>query len=328
MINYFSLQITRKLTRMTGDNHTTVTKFILLGLTDRLELQVPLFVTFFLIYLITLMGNIGMILVIQIDPQLHTPMYFFLSNLSFLDVCYSSTIAPNMLVNFLVESKAISYSGCLTQYGFFVVFVTTEIFLLAVMAYDRYVAICNPLLYMVTMTKRVCITLVVGSYFSGLINSLINTSSLRRLSFCDSNVINNFYCDLTSLLKLSCSDVSVNERLLFTCGSLFEMSTFLIIIISYILIVIAVLRIHSVQGRHKAFATCTSHLTAVTIFHGTIFFMYLRPSASYSLDTDQIASVFYTIVIPMLNPLIYSLRNRDVKCAVRKLLSRKVIVTQ
>ncbi|CAM5118341.1 unnamed protein product [Eretmochelys imbricata] len=313
---------------MTGDNHTTVTKFILVGLTDRLELQVLLFVTFFLIYLVTLLGNIGMNLVIQIDPQLHTPMYFFLSNLSFLDVCYSSTIAPNMLVNFLVETKDISYSGCLTQYGFFVVFVTTEMFLLAVMAYDRYIAICSPLLYTVIMTKRVCIMLVVGSYFWGLINSLINTSSLQRLFFCDSNVINNFYCDLTSLLKLSCSDVSVNERLLFTCGTLFEMSTFLIIIISYILIVIAVLRIRSVQGRRKAFATCASHLTAVTLFHGTIFFMYLRPSARYSLDTDKIASVFYTIVIPMLNPLIYSLRNRDVKCAVRKVLSRKVIITQ
>ncbi|XP_067406682.1 olfactory receptor 5J3-like [Emydura macquarii macquarii] len=312
---------------MMGDNHTTVTKFILIGLTDRLELQVPLFVMFFLIYLITLLGNLGMILLIQIDPQLHTPMYFFLSNLSFLDICYSSTIAPNMLVNFLMDSKAISYSGCITQYGFFVVLVTTEIFLLAVMAYDRFVAICNPLCYTVTMTRKFCITLVVGSYFSGCMNSLINTSSLLRLSFCDSNVINNFYCDLTTLLKLSCSDVSVNEMLLFICGSLFEMSTFLTIIISYILIVFAVLRIHSVQGRRKAFSTCASHLTTVIIFHGTIFFMYFRPSSSYSLDTDKIASVFYTTVIPMLNPLIYSLRNRDVKSAVRKVLMRNMIIT-
>uniref|UniRef100_A0A8C3FX36 Olfactory receptor n=1 Tax=Chrysemys picta bellii TaxID=8478 RepID=A0A8C3FX36_CHRPI len=305
-------------------NYTTVTGFILQGITENPKLQIILFMTFSFIYFCTLVGNLGMIMLIRVDSRLHTSMYFFLSSLSLLDIGYSSVIAPKTLVIFSTETKDISFAGgCITQYGFFVVFVTAEIFLLAVMAYDRYVAICNPLLYTVTMTKRVCITLVVGSYFSGLINSLINTSSLQRLSFCDSNVINNFYCDLTSLLKLSCSDVSVNERLLFTCGSLFEMSTFLIIIISYILIVIAVLRIRSVQGRRKAFATCASHLTAVTMFHGTIFFMYLRPSASYSLDTDQIASVFYTIVIPMLNPLIYSLRNRDVKCAVRKVLSRK-----
>uniref|UniRef100_A0A8C4Y306 G-protein coupled receptors family 1 profile domain-containing protein n=1 Tax=Gopherus evgoodei TaxID=1825980 RepID=A0A8C4Y306_9SAUR len=298
-------------------NYTTVT--------DHLELQVPLFITFFLVYLITLMGNIGMILVIQIDPQLHTPMYFFLSNLSFLDVCYSSTIAPNMLDNFLVESKAISYSWCITQYSFFVVFVTTEIFLLAVMAYDHYVAICNPLLYMVTMTKRVCITLVVGLYFSSLINSLINTSSLQRLYFCDSNVINNFYCDLTSLLKLSCHDVSVNERLLFTCGNLFERSTFLIIIISYILIVIAVLRIHSVQGRHKAFSTCASHLTFVSILYGTVIFTYLQPSSGNSVEWEKMVAVFYTLVIPMMNRLIYSLRNKEVKDALRRTIHQKII---
>ncbi|XP_030417669.1 olfactory receptor 1052-like isoform X2 [Gopherus evgoodei] len=265
-----------------------------------------------------------MILVIQINPQLHTPMYFFLSNLSFLDTCYSSTIAPNMLVNFLVEHKAISYSGCIMQYCFFAVFATTEIFLLAAMAYDRYVAICNPLLYTVTMTKKVCLLLVIGSYFWGFVNSLIHTSGLLRLSFCDSNIINHFFCDLTPLLKLSCSNIHMNVMLVFIFGSLFEISTFLIIIVSYILIIVAVLRIHSAEGRHKAFSTCASHLTAVAIFHGTILFMYFRPSSSYSLDTDKMASVFYTVMIPMLNPLIYSLRNKEVKGAVRKMIERKM----
>ncbi|XP_044868426.1 olfactory receptor 1052-like isoform X1 [Mauremys mutica] len=309
---------------MAGNNDTTVTRFILIGLTDRPELQVPLFVVFSLIYFITLLGNLGMILVIQINPQLHTPMYFFLSNLSFLDACYSSTIAPNMLVNFLVERKAISYSGCIIQYGFFAIFATTEIFLLAAMAYDRYVAICNPLLYTVTMTKKVCLMLVIGSYFWGFVNSLIHTSGLLRLSFCDSNIINHFFCDLTPLLKLSCSNIHMNVMLVFVFGSLFEISTFLIIIVSYILIIVAVLRIRSAEGRRKAFSTCASHLTAVAIFHGTILFMYFRPSSSYSLDTDKMASVFYTVVIPMLNPLIYSLRNKEVKCAVRKMIERKM----
>ncbi|XP_067406684.1 olfactory receptor 5J3-like isoform X2 [Emydura macquarii macquarii] len=309
---------------MNINNYTTVTRFILIGLTDHPELQVPLFVVFLIIYLITLLGNLGMILVIQLNPQLHTPMYFFLSNLSFLDACYSSTIAPNMLVNFLVENKAIFYSGCITQYGFFAVFATTEIFLLAVMAYDRYVAICNPLLYTVIMTKKVCMILVLGSYFWGFVNSLIHTSGLLRLSFCDSNVINHFFCDLTPLLKLSCSNIYMNVMLVFIFGSLFEMSTFLIIIVSYILIIAAVLRIRSAEGRRKAFSTCASHLTAVAMFHGTILFMYFRPSSSYSLDTDKMASVFYTMVIPMLNPLIYSLRNKDVKCAVRKMIERKM----
>ncbi|XP_026510889.1 olfactory receptor 1052-like [Terrapene carolina triunguis] len=309
---------------MAGNNDTTVTRFILIGLTDRPEIQVPLFVVFSLIYFITLLGNLGMILVIQINPQLHTPMYFFLSNLSFLDACYSSTIAPNMLVNFLVESKGISYSGCITQYGFFAVFATTEIFLLAAMAYDRYVAICNPLLYTVTMTKKVCLMLVIGSFFWGFVNSLIHTSGLLKLSFCDSNIFNHFFCDLTPLLKLSCTNIHMNVMLVFVFGSLFEISTFLIIIVSYILIIVAMLRIRSAEGRRKAFSTCASHLTAVTIFHGTILFMYFRPSSSYSLDTDKMASVFYTVVIPMLNPLIYSLRNKDVKCAVGKMIERKM----
>ncbi|NWQ94284.1 O1052 protein, partial [Burhinus bistriatus] len=309
---------------MAQDNHTTVTSFIFTGLTDRPDLQLPLFVVFSLIYGTTLLGNLGMILLIRFDPQLHTPMYFLLSNLSFLDVCYSSTVTPNMLLNFLTASKGVSYRGCLIQYGFFALFATTEMFLLAAMAYDRYVAICNPLLYTVVMTKKVCVLLIAGSYLGGVINSLVHTYGLLRLSFCSSNVINHFFCDLLPLLKLSCSDTHLNKLLISILGTLIEATTFTIVIISYFFIVAMVLRIHSTKGRQKTFSTCASHLTAVFTFHGTILFMYFRPSSSCSLSTDKTISVFYTVVIPLLNPLIYSLRNNDVKCAARKLLKRKL----
>ncbi|XP_062972941.1 LOW QUALITY PROTEIN: olfactory receptor 5J3-like [Elgaria multicarinata webbii] len=309
---------------MATANHTMVTNFILLGLTEHLEMRPPLFVVFLLLYFVTLAGNLGMLVLIWMDPQLHTPMYFFLSSLSFLDACYSTTITPNMLVNFLVGHKTISYADCIAQYFFFAIFATTEFFLLAVMAYDRYVAICNPLLYTSVMTNRLCTGLIAGSYLWGIVNSMIHTSGLLRLSFCGPNVINHFFCDLTPLLNLACNDIYINEMLVFTCLKLIEMSTLLIIIISYIFIILAVLRIRSAEGRHKAFSTCTSHLMAVAIFHGTILFMYFRPSSSYSLDTDKMASVFYTVITPMLNPLIYSLRNRDVKFALRKVIGRKV----
>lgn len=309
---------------MARDNYTAVTSFILFGLTAHQEMRPLLFSVFFIIYIITLSGNIGMIVLIRIDPQLHTPMYFFLSNLSLLDACYSTTITPNMLVNILEGNQPISYNACIAQYCFFAIFATTEFFLLAVMAYDRYVAIRNPLCYMTVMTNKLCTGLVAGSYFWGFVNSLIHTSGLLRLSFCGSNVINHFFCDLIPLLKLSCNDIYINEMLVFTFGSLFEMSTLLIIIISYVFIIVAVLRIRSAEGRYKAFSTCASHLTTVAIYHGTILFMYFRPHSSYSLDTDKISSVFYTVIIPMLNPLVYSLRNKDVKCAIKKVIGRKV----
>ncbi|XP_058052206.1 olfactory receptor 1052-like isoform X2 [Ahaetulla prasina] len=305
-------------------NYTLVTNFILFGLTEHLETRQLLFATFLIIYIATLLGNLGMILLIWIVPQLHVPMYFFISSLSFLDACYSTTITPIMLVTFLMEKKIISYASCITQYCFFAIFATTEFFLLAAMAYDRYVAICNPLLYTSLMTKRLCIGLIAGSYLWGVVNSMIHTCGLLRLSFCGSRSINHFFCDITPLLKLACNDVSMNEMLIFIFGSLFEMSTLLIIIASYIFIITAVLRIRSTEGRHKAFSTCASHLTAVAIYHGTILFMYFRPTSSYSLDTDKTASVFYTVIIPLLNPLIYSLRNKDVKYAVKKVFGREL----
>ncbi|XP_061465567.1 olfactory receptor-like protein COR4 isoform X2 [Rhineura floridana] len=298
---------------MAKDNYTMVTNFILSGLTEHLGMRPPLFVVFLVIYIFTLVGNLGVIVLIWIDPQLHTPMYFFLSSLSLLDACYSTTITPNMLVNILVGHQIISYAACIAQYFYFVIFATTEFFLLAAMAYDRYVAICNPLLYTSVMTKKRCAGMIAASYISGIVNSLVHTCGLFRLSFCGSNVINHIFCDHTALLKLACNDIHINEMLIFIFGSFLEISSLIVIVTSYVFIIIAVLRIRSVEGRHKAFSTCASHLTAVAIYHGTILFMYFRPSSSYSLDTDKMASVFYTVIIPMLNPLIYSLRNKDVK---------------
>ncbi|NXN25204.1 OLF1 protein, partial [Nycticryphes semicollaris] len=310
---------------MAQANHTAVTSFVFTGLSDREDLQLPLFAAFSLIYGMTLLGNLGMILLIRCDPHLHTPMYFLISNLSFLDICYSSTITPNMLLNFLTASRGISYGGCLMQYSCFAFFATTEMFLLASMAYDRYVAICNPLLYTVIVTKRVCVLLIAGSYLGGAANSLIHTYGLLRLSFCRSNVINHFFCDLLPLLNLSCSDTHLNKLLTFVFGALIEATTFTVVIVSYFFIIAMVLRIRSAKGRQKTFSTCASHLTAVFTFHGTILFMYFRPRSSCSQSTDKTISVFYTVAIPLLNPLIYSLRNNDVKHAAWKLLKRKVL---
>ncbi|XP_006902358.1 PREDICTED: olfactory receptor 1052-like [Elephantulus edwardii] len=308
---------------MAHDNLTAVTEFILLGLTEGADLKVVLFILFLLIYIISLVANLGMLLLISITPKLHTPMYYFLSCLSFVDACYSSVFAPKMLLNFFAEQETISFTACIVQYFFFVSLLTTEGFLLAAMAYDRYVAIANPLLYTVAMTKIVCVLLVAGSCVGGLINSLTHTLGLVKLSFCGPNVISHFFCDIPPLLKLSCSNTSMNELLLLIFSAVIAMITFLTVIISYIFIVAAILKIRSAAGRHKAFSTCASHLTAVTLFYGSISFSYIQPSSQYSLEQEKVVSVFYTLVIPMLNPLIYSLRNKDVKDAVKRAIELK-----
>ncbi|XP_053109899.1 olfactory receptor 1019-like [Hemicordylus capensis] len=307
-----------------GNQSTEIAEFIFVGLTDDPTLQFILFMLFLTIYIISLMGNFAMIILIRASSQLHTPMYFFLSNLSFLDICYSSVVAPQTLTNSIADKKSISLAGCAAQMYFFIALGTTECCLLAVMAYDRYVAICNPLLYPVLMSPKVCIPLVVGSYVLGLFHSLIHTIFTFRLSFCESNEINHFYCDITPLLSISCSNTHVSEVLLFSLVGAIEIITLLTIVISYTYILATILRIHSAHGRHKAFSTCASHFSGVTIYHGTILFMYLRPTSSYSLDTDKILAVFYTLVIPLLNPLIYSLRNKDVKDALRDFLKKKL----
>ncbi|XP_054827582.1 olfactory receptor 1019-like isoform X2 [Eublepharis macularius] len=303
-------------------NKTHMSKFILIGFMDHPELRVPLFMLFLVIYLATLIGNIGIILLTRIDTQLHTPMYFFLRNLSIVDIGYSTAIAPKLLATFLAESKSISFSGCAVQFFFFCVFVTTEGCLLAVMAYDRFIAICNPLLYFAIMSKKICTILLVGAYTCGLASSTVHTILIFSLSFCSSNIINHFFCDVPPMLKLSCSDTHVTHTVHFILSTAIALTTFLIVLVSYIAIVFAILRIRSSQGRHKAFSTCASHLTTVTIFFGTIIFMYIRPGSNFSTDQDKIVSMFYTLVISLLNPLIYSLRNKDVKDAICRIADR------
>ncbi|MEE6471921.1 hypothetical protein FKM82_009409 [Ascaphus truei] len=304
---------------MAGWNNTNFKEFILLGLTDNPKLEIILFVLFLIFYIITLLGNIGIIVAIRADSRLHTPMYFFLNNLSFLDLCFATIITPKTLVNFLSETKSISYNECALQMFFFAASVTTECFLLGVMAYDRYVAICNPLLYSVIMSNKVCIQLVAGAYTLGYLNSTLHTICTFRLPFCKTNKIDHFYCDVPPLLKLSCIDTTMNEILMFIFGGFTETSSLTAIIVSYSYIISTILRIRSAQGRKKAFSTCASHLVVVTIFYGTILFMYLRPSSSYSMNQDRVASVFYSVVVPMLNPLIYSLRNNEVAQALKKI---------
>ncbi|KAM6204827.1 olfactory receptor 5J3-like [Sarcoramphus papa] len=303
---------------MARGNHTTVTQFILLGLTSEPKLQTPLLIIFLMIYLITLTGNLGLITLIKTTPQLHTPMYFFLCNLSVVDLCYSSVFSPKLLIGFLAEKKTISYSACFVQHFFFLVFVTTEVFLLAVMAYDRYVAICNPLLYAISMPKRVCVQLVAGSYVGGILNSLIQTCCLLPLPFCGPNVINHYFCDTNPLLKLTCSDDHLNELLLVTFNGIISMSALFIIVISYVYILSSILRIRSAEGKHKAFSTCASHLLTVTLFYVPAGLSHMQPGSKYSLEMEKVTAVFYTLIIPMLNPLIYSLRNKEVKDALRK----------
>ncbi|XP_016059435.1 PREDICTED: olfactory receptor 5L1-like [Miniopterus natalensis] len=309
---------------MGKENCTAVTEFILLGLSHVPELRVFLFMLFLLIYGVTVLGNLGMIALIQVSSQLHTPMYFFLSHLSFVDFCYSTIIVPKMLTNILNEDKAISFLACAVQFYLFCTCVVTEVFLLAVMAYDRFVAICNPLLYTVSMSRGLCVELVSCCYLGGTVCSLIHLCLALEIPSYRSNVINHFFCDLPPLLSLACSDVSMNELLLYIVASFNEVTTVAIILTSYVFILVTILRMRSAEGRHKAFATCASHLTAIAVFHGTILFTYLRPNSGSNSVTDKVATVFYTVVIPMLNPLIYSVRNRDVKDAFRRVGSSRM----
>ncbi|XP_008561752.1 PREDICTED: olfactory receptor 5L1-like [Galeopterus variegatus] len=309
---------------MGEENCSTVTEFILLGLSDDPELRVFLFLLFLLISGVTVLANLGMVALIRVSSRLHTPMYFFLSQLSFVDFCYSSTIVPKMLANILNKDKAISFLGCMVQFYLFCTCAVTEVFLLAVMAYDRFVAICNPLLYMVSMSEKVCAELVSCCYLCGLMCSLIHLCLALEIPSYRSNVINHFFCDLPPLLSLACSDVTMNEVLLFIVATSGEIMAIVIILTSYLFILFTILRINSAEGKCKAFSTCASHLTAIIVFHGTILFIYCRPSSGNGGDGDKVATVLYTVVIPMLNPLIYSLRNREVKEALRKLVDSKL----
>ncbi|XP_049991914.1 olfactory receptor 8H1-like [Alexandromys fortis] len=308
---------------MNAWNHTNESNFILMGLTDSKEIQLVLSVLFLFIYMATVLGNIGMMLIIRLEVQLHTPMYFFLTHLSFLDLIYSTVITPKTLENLLTSRKSISFMDCFIQLYFFALFAVTECFILSSMAYDRYVAICNPLHYPVIMSTRRCHALITVSYVIGAMDSISTISPINTLNFCSSKVIHHFFCDAFPILALSCSDTYDAEVNIFILAGLTLLVSLLIIFFSYVSILSTILKINSSSGKHKAFSTCASHLLGVTVSYGTMIFTYLKPSKSYSLGKDQVASVFYTIVIPMLNPLIYSLRNKEVKSAALRLVKKK-----
>ncbi|XP_036599928.1 putative olfactory receptor 8G3 pseudogene [Trichosurus vulpecula] len=304
---------------MDTGNHSVVTDFVLMGLTDQPELQLPLFLLFLQIYIISMVGNVGLLLLIRISSQLHTPMYYFLSNLSFIDLCYSSVITPKMLVNFVSEKNTISYSGCLTQFFLFCTFGAADCYMLTAMAYDRYVAICSPLIYKSAMSRNICFLLVAGVYSMGVFEAITLTSGLARLSFCGNNVISHYFCDISPLLKLSCSSTYFNELLVMLLVVINSFITILPILISYAFILSSILRIHSAKGRSKAFSTCGSHLASVAALYGSTIFMYCQPASTSNITQQKVSSVIYSTVIPMLNPWIYSLRNKDVKDVVRKI---------
>ncbi|XP_046500405.1 olfactory receptor 5M9-like [Equus quagga] len=299
-------------------NFTDVTQFILLGLTSHQKLKILFFVVFLLVYMITLLGNIGMIILISISPQLQSPMYFFLSHLSFVDACLSSNVTPKMLENLLSETKTISHVGCLVQCYFFIALVHVEVYILAVMAFDSYMAICKPLLYGSKMSRIVCVRLISVPYVYGFSVSLICTLWTYGLYFCGNFEINHFYCADPPLIKIACGGVHIKEYTMIVIAGISLTYSLSVLLTSYALIVIAVLRMPSADGRRKAFSTCGSHLTAVSLFYGSLIFMYLRRPTEDSVEQGKMVAVFYTTVIPMPNPMIYSLRNKDVKEAVNK----------
>ncbi|XP_070600302.1 olfactory receptor 5AR1-like [Erythrolamprus reginae] len=309
------------------ENRSAVTNFILLGFTEKPELN-PLYCSIFLLlYVLTVLGNGWMVTLIRTEQRLHTPMYFFLSNLSLLDLCYSTVIAPKALEAQLQRGKAyISLPSCAAQMFCFTTLVTTECFLLAAMAYDRFLAICHPLTYTLLMTHKNCICLVLGAYSCGLVGSVVQTSGTFRLSYCGPNRINHFFCDIPAVLKLSCSDTQLSEVILFVSTTVIAIVTITTISVSYLRVLYNVLWSHSAQGRQKALSTCSSHLTALSLFYGTAIFMYAQPrNKDGSQDQDKVVSLFYTLVIPLLNPVIYSLRNKDVKVAMKRLFNRKIL---
>ncbi|XP_049635786.1 olfactory receptor 1013-like [Suncus etruscus] len=304
---------------MERSNHT-VTEFILLGFTTNPTMQLVLFALFLGVYSMTLIGNTTLIVLISNDSRLHTPMYFFIGNLSFLDLWYSSVYTPKILVTCISTDKSISFAGCLCQFFFSAGLAYSECYLLAAMAYDRYMAISKPLLYAQAMSSILCICLVICSYIGGFVNAIILTSNTFTLNFCGDNVIDDFFCDVPPLIKLACDVKESYQAVLFFLLTSNVIIPTVLILASYLFIIAAILRIRSTQGRLKAFSTCSSHLISVTLYYGSILYIYSRPSSSYSLERDKMVSTFYTVLFPMLNPMIYSFRNKDVKEALKKLL--------
>ncbi|XP_043855555.1 olfactory receptor 13C7-like [Dromiciops gliroides] len=311
-------------------NQTAATVFVLLGLSGHPNMEIIFFVLVLWMYLVILLGNGILIIVTIYDSHLHTPMYFFLRNLSFLDICYTTSSVPLILDSFLTPRKIVSFSGCAVQMFLSFAMGATECVLLSMMAFDRYVAICKPLRYPVIMNKGTYVSMAAGSWIAGGITSTVQTSLAMRLPFCGDNVINHFTCEILTVLKLACADILPNVISMTVADVIFLVLPVLFIFTSYVFILSTILRIPSAEGRRKAFSTCSAHLTVVIVFYGTIFFMYVKPKSKDSLGvskeniTDKLISLFYGVVTPMLNPLIYSLRNKNVKTAVKNLLSQKL----
>ncbi|XP_075824029.1 olfactory receptor 8C8 [Microtus pennsylvanicus] len=308
--------------QMTTENDSSVSEFILVGLTDQPELQLPLFVLFLVNYTATVFGNVSLMNLICLNSNLHTPMYFFIFNLSFIDFCYSLVFTPKMLMSFVLEKNIISFKGCMTQLFFFCVFVNSESYVLTAMAYDRYVAICQPLLYKVVMSPKICCLLIFGSYLMGFASAILHTGCMIRLRFCDSNIINHYMCDIFPLLQLSCSSTYVNELMSSVVVGTAIILCCLIIFISYVMILFNIIHVSSGKGWSKALGTCGSHIITVSLFYGSGLLAYVKPSSAGTVGQGKFFSVFYTLLVPMLNPLIYSLRNKDVKLAVKRTWKR------
>ncbi|XP_053902308.1 olfactory receptor 12D1-like [Malaclemys terrapin pileata] len=307
------------------ENQTEVSEFILLGLTKLQELQCFLFALFLLLYMASVLGNGAIMAVVLAEPRLHTPMYFFLGNLSCLDICYSTVTVPKMLAGFLSRHQIISFTGCLIQLHFFHFLGSSEAVLLAVMAYDRYVAICNPLRYRLVMNPRVCLLLAVATWSSGFLHALMHTVMTSRLHFCGPNHVHHFFCDIKPLLSLACSSTRLNLSLLNIVTGGIVIGPFILTLLSYLYIIsFLLLKVKSRESRRKAFSTCTSHLTVVTLLYIPVIFNYVLPSQGYSQETDMIATLMYSIVTCVLNPVIYTLRNQEVKSALRKVVGRKL----
>ncbi|XP_069486114.1 olfactory receptor 5G3-like [Ambystoma mexicanum] len=307
---------------MEEGNQSVVLGFIFLGLTNDKRMQVPLFVLFLLIYIVTLVGNVGIITLIRITPNLQNPMYFLILSLSFVDICGSSNIMPTILGNFILEKNVISFPGCAIQMFMFLSTAGLEVLVLVAMAFDRYIAICNPLRYTTIMTNTSFIYFVTVAVLIAISNAALHTISTFQLSFCGSNKISHFYCDLLTLLKISCSDTSTNMLIQFIASATFSIVPLIIILLSYTSIIFTICKIRSSDGRQKAFSTCLSHISCVTLFYGSYIFVYFKPGSSSSSNQDSVGSLFYTVVFPMFNPIIYSLRNQDVKNALRRAVER------
>ncbi|KAM4855430.1 olfactory receptor 7A10-like [Urocitellus parryii] len=307
---------------MEPGNDTLRLEFLLLGLEEDPELQPLLFGLFLFMYLVTVLGNLLIILAVISDSHLHTPMYFFLSNLSFVDICFTSTTIPKMLVNIQTQSKAISYAGCITQIHFFVIFAELDMFLLTVMAYDRYVAICQPLHYMVIMNRQLCVMLVLVSWVGSFLHAILQSLMVLQLSFCKDLEIPHFFCELNQVIQLACSDTFLNDLVIYITAVFLGGGPLTGILYSYCKIVSSICAISSAQGKYKAFSTCASHLSVVSLFYGTSLGIYLSSAVTQNSHSIATASVMYTVVTPMLNPFIYSLRNKDIKSALRRLCEK------